>query len=217
MVFGYTRVSTNDQNIEGQQNVIRKYCMDNKIMVDKWIEVEMSTRKSLHQRKLDHLIETVKPNDVIVTTELSRLGRSIKEVHNLIELLVEQKKARIVCIKQNIDVDPSNKQEPVNKILITVFSMMAELERDFVSERTKAALQARKAKGVKLGKPKGTIQQSMYDKDKERIFHLYRLGVSIPKILNMHLKYGKYLSLKKYIDRRFKTDKGKQEKDREAT
>ena len=71
-----------------------------------------------------------------------------------------------------------------------------------ISERTKAGLQARKAKGIKLGKPKGTIQSSMYDKDRERIMELYHLGVPVKKIVTDHLKYGKYLSLKKYIGKR---------------
>ena len=70
--------------------------------------------------------------------------------------------------------------------------------------RTKIGLQARKDKGIKLGKPKGTIQKSMYDKDKDKIKHLYQLGVSVQKIIDVHLGYGRYLSLKKYIEKRLK-------------
>ncbi|WP_050805572.1 hypothetical protein [Legionella drancourtii] len=77
--------------------------------------------------------------------------------------------------------------------------MLAELERDFISERTKEGLKARAAKGIKLGKPKGVIQASMYDKDKDKILHLYQLGVPIQKIITTHLSYGKYLSLKAFI------------------
>lgn len=80
--------------------------------------------------------------------------------------------------------------------------MLAELERDFISERTKEGLRARKAKGIKLGKPKGVIQASVYDKDKEKIFHLYNLGVPVNKIIETHLDYGKYTSLKNYIEKR---------------
>lgn len=80
--------------------------------------------------------------------------------------------------------------------------MLAELERDFISERTKEGLRARVAKGIKLGKPKGIIQASMYDKDKEKILHLYQLGVSIQKIIATHLGYGRYLSLKEFIHKR---------------
>lgn len=81
--------------------------------------------------------------------------------------------------------------------------MTAELERDFISERTKEGLRARVAKGIKLGKPKGVLQKSMYDKDKKQIFHLRSLGVPIASIISTHLKYGKYWSLKSYIEKRY--------------
>lgn len=87
-----------------------------------------------------------------------------------------------------------------------VFSMLAELERDFISERTKEGLKARKAKGIILGKPKGVLQASKYDQDRERIFDLHKMGVPLNKIIEIHLKYGKYSSLKEYIDKRFKPD-----------
>jgi DNA invertase Pin-like site-specific DNA recombinase len=87
--------------------------------------------------------------------------------------------------------------------MITVFAMVAELERDFISERTKEGLRARVAKGIKLGKPKGTLQKSMYDNDQEKIFHLYKLGVPLHKIISTHILYGKYWSLKKYIEKRY--------------
>ena len=80
--------------------------------------------------------------------------------------------------------------------------MIAELERDFISERTKEGLRARVAKGIKLGKPKGILQNSMYDNDQQKIFDLYKLGVPLHKIISTHLGYGKYLSLKIYIEKR---------------
>ncbi len=80
--------------------------------------------------------------------------------------------------------------------------MLAELERDFISERTKEGLKAVKDKGIKLGKPKGTLQKSMYDKDHDRIQHLYKIGVPLKKIIETHLGYGKYLSLKTYIEKK---------------
>ena len=80
--------------------------------------------------------------------------------------------------------------------------MLAELERDFISERTKEGLRALKDKGIKLGKPKGTLQKSMYDKDHDRIQHLYKIGVPLKKIIETHLGYGKYLALKTYIEKK---------------
>ena len=101
-----------------------------------------------------------------------------------------------------MDLNPNDTDNMTNKILLTVFSMVADLERDFISGRTKEGLRARAAKGIKLGKPLGTLQNSSYDKDRERIFDLYKMGVPLNKIISIHLKYGKYNSLKDYILKR---------------
>ncbi len=201
MIYGYVRVSTQDQSVDSQKNIISRYCIDQKIMVDEWIELEMSSRKSTEMRRIDELLEKLSPEDTVISSELSRLGRSIKETLNTIETIVHDKKSRLILIKQNLDLNPNAKNNVANKVLITIFSMLAELERDFISERTKEGLRARVAKGIKLGKPKGVIQASMYDKDKEKIFHLYQLGVPIQKIIATHLGYGKYLSLKAFINK----------------
>ncbi|HAU3911426.1 TPA: resolvase [Legionella pneumophila] len=201
MIYGYVRVSTQDQSVDSQKNSISRYCIDQKLMVDEWIELEMSSRKSTAHRRIDELLSKLSPNDIVIASELSRLGRSIKETLNTIETITHDKHARLILIKQNLDLNPSAKNNMANKVLITIFSMLAELERDFISERTKEGLRARAAKGIKLGKPKGVIQASMYDKDKEKIFHLHQLGVPIQKIISTHLGYGKYLSLKAFLNK----------------
>ena len=209
MIFGYIRVSTQDQNLDGQKNLISRYGMDHKLMVDKWMEVEMSSKRSTKDRRIDELLQKLQPLDIVIASELSRVGRSIKETLDTIDKLVNEKKARLILVKQNLDLNPEAKTNPTNKILITVFSMLAELERDFISERTKEGLRARVSKGIKLGKPKGTLQASMYDKDKEKIFHLHQLGVPLHKIIDTHLGYGKYFSLREYIEKRISNFNGK--------
>ncbi|MDA0698106.1 MAG: recombinase family protein [Proteobacteria bacterium] len=201
MIYGYVRVSTQEQSVDSQKNSISRYCIEKKLMVDEWIELEMSSRKSTELRRIDELLDKLSPDDMVIASELSRLGRSIKETLNTIEVIVNEKKSRLVLIKQNLDLNPTDKNNVANKVLITIFSMLAELERDFISERTKEGLRARVAKGIKLGKPKGIIQASMYDKDREKILHLYQLGVPMQKIIAIHLGYGKYLSLKAYIEK----------------
>lgn len=203
MIYGYVRVSTHEQNLDGQKNTISRYCMDRKFMVDEWIELEMSSRQSSAKRRIDELLAKLSPEDIVIASELSRLGRSIKETLNIVETITKEKQSRLVLIKQNLDLNPSNGDNITNKVSIMVFSMVAELERDFISERTKEGLKARAAKGIKLGKPKGTLQNSMYDNDQEKIFHLYGLGVPLHKIISTHLGYGKYLSLKEYIEKRY--------------
>ena len=204
MIYGYIRVSNHDQNLEGQKNLISRYGMEHKLMVDEWIAVEMSSRKSMEARRIEELFNKLQPHDIVIVSELSRIGRSIKETLNTIDILIHQKQTRLILIKQNLDMNPHNKNNLTNKVLITVFSMIAELERDFISERTKEGLRARKERGIILGKPKGILQSSMYDPDKEKIFHLYQLGVPLNKIINTHLGYGKYYSLKEYIDKKYK-------------
>jgi DNA invertase Pin-like site-specific DNA recombinase len=203
MIYGYVRVSTHEQSFESQKNMISRYGMDHKLIVDEWIELEMSSRQSTVKRRIDELLEKLAPNDTVIASELSRLGRSIKETLNIVEKITKDKESRLILIKQNLDLNPKDQNNITNKILITVFSMTAELERDFISVRTKEGLRARVAKGIKLGKPKGTLQKSMYDKDQEKILHLYKLGVPLHKIISTHLGFGKYLSLKEYIAKRY--------------
>lgn len=204
MIYGYVRVSTHEQNLESQKNMISRYGMDHKFIVDEWIELEMSSRQSTAKRRIDELLEKLSPKDIVIASELSFLGRSIsiKETLNIVETITQEKQSRLILIKQNLDLNPKDKNNVTNKVLITLFSMTAELERDFISDRTKEGLRARVAKGIKLGKPKGTLQTSMYDNDQEKIFHLYKLGVPLHKIISTHLEYGKYLSLKEYIEKR---------------
>lgn len=202
MIYCYVRVSSQTQNLEGQKNLISRYVTDHKLMIDEWIEVSLSSKKSTTDRQIDSLLQKLQAGDTVIVSELSRLGRSIKETLNTIEEIVTKKQTRLILIKQNLDMNPQNKNSMMNKVMITVFSMIAELERDFISERTKEGLLARKARGIKLGKPTGVIQSSMYDKDQDKLMHLYQLGVPIKKIINTHICYGKYSSLKDYIDKR---------------
>ena len=203
MIYGYIRVSTQGQNLDSQKNLINRYCVNQKLIIDEWIELEISLHQSTAKRCINELLNKLLPDDAIIVSELSRIGRSIKETLNIIELMLQEKKARLILIKQNLDLNPKQKNNIIYKVLITAISMVAELERDFISERTKEGLRARATKGIKLGKPKGVLQNSMYDKDKQKIFDLYKLGVPLHKIISTHLGYGKYLSLKIYIQKRY--------------
>ena len=100
MIYGYVRVSNQEQSAESQKNLISRYCVDQKIMVNEWIEVEMSSRKSTKARRVDELLDKLEPEDVIIASELSRLGRSIKETLNTIEILVRSKQARLILFSK---------------------------------------------------------------------------------------------------------------------
>jgi DNA invertase Pin-like site-specific DNA recombinase len=135
-------------------------------------------------------------------TELSRIGRSTAEVIGLINALVE-KNVRVVILKQNLDI---NNHDMNSKIIITLFSLFAELERDLVSVRTKDALAAKKSQGVKLGKPQGTIQKSKFDEHIEKIKELLEIGLSVRKIARI-LGYSNHIALNTYINKRNLRDK----------
>ena len=102
-------------------------------------------------------MQTLDDADTLLVTELSRLGRSTAEIIALVNAMIKRN-IRVIIIKQNLDI---SQHDMNSKIIITLFSLFAELERDMISIRTKEALHAKKAQGMKLGKPKGTIQKSM--------------------------------------------------------
>lgn len=188
MTIGYLRVSTDRQTVENQKSAIRAYCNDKlKITVEDWIEVVMSSRKDLRDRKIDELISKLSKDDKVIVSELSRLGRSTQEVLQTIEKLMNIE-VELHIIKENLVLNINTKNDFVSKAMVTLFGLFAELERDLISQRTKEALTARKEQGVTLGKPKGTLQKSKYDEHKDRIVELKSLGLSLNKIVSNHLE-----------------------------
>ncbi|HIP73507.1 MAG TPA: resolvase, partial [Anaerolineae bacterium] len=171
--IAYIRASTGKQDVNSQKLEILEFVHHANLKVDEFVQITISSRKTSKQRRIDELLEKLVDSDTLIVTELSRLGRSTSEIITLVNELV-QRNIRVVVIKQNLDIV---QHDMSSKIIVTLFSLFAELERDLVSLRTKEALAAKKAQGVKLGKPKGTIQASKFDKDRERIEELLRLGM----------------------------------------
>jgi DNA invertase Pin-like site-specific DNA recombinase len=143
------------------------------------------------------LTSVLEADDTLIVTELSRLGRSTVEVIELVNVLV-RRSVRVICLKQGLDL---SQQDMQSKIVVTLFSLFAELERDLLSARTREALAAKKHQGVLLGKPKGTIQKSKFDADRSRIEELLHLGLSVRKIAKI-LGYPNHLALNTYINKR---------------
>jgi DNA invertase Pin-like site-specific DNA recombinase len=197
MIYSYIRVSTNTQSIEAQKQEIQRYCDLNNLTIDESIEIEISSRKDNRERRISELFDKLKETDILIVTELSRLGRNTGEVIMLIDSLIK-KDVEVRILKQNLFI---KKHEPMSKMLITILSMFSEFERDIISQRTKESLQGLKDKGIQLGKPKGSIQKSQYDPDKERIVELLGLGLSYQKVINQ-LKYGSVGTLHTYIKKR---------------
>ena len=196
--FAYLRASTDKQDIQNQRYEILEYANRNGLKIGDWVEVTMSSRKSTKQRRIDEMLERIEGSDTLLVTELSRLGRSTAEVIALVNQLI-QRDIRVIVIKQNLDI---KQHDMTSKVLTTIFSLLAELERDLVSMRTREALAAKKAQGVKLGKPKGTIQASKFDEHREKIEELLKLEVSVRKIATVHLGLTSHYGLNEYIKKR---------------
>ncbi len=199
MVIGYIRVSSDKQTVANQRAEILEYAHRNDMKIDKFIEVEMSSRKSIKERKLD-LLQELDANDTVIASELSRFGRSISELLTLVADLTA-KKINLIFVKQNMHLDSTNMNDISNKVLLSTFALLSELERDFISLRTKESLKAKRELGVTLGKPKGTIQSSMFDEHKEKIIELLGYGVPVAKIASI-IGVGTRQSLNTYIKKR---------------
>ena len=203
--IGYIRVSTDQQDLQNQQHSILNYANKNALGKVEFIEVKMSSRKKDEDRKIDELFETLQTGDHLIVSELSRIGRSVVNVVTIVNQLIALG-VNLHILKEQLFIKP-NEQNPFTDFQINIFSAFAQLERDLISKRTKEALQARKAKGIKLGKPKGTIQGSIYDKDREKIKELHSLGVTLTNISKKHLGYGTIKSLSEYVKNKLDKEK----------
>ena len=151
MNYGYIRVSTDKQTVENQRFEILQFCQHEGIKIDGWIEETVSGGKTPDKRKLGLLLKEVKEGDWIICSELSRLGRSLFMIMNILSLCME-KGVIVRSIKDNFTLG----DDLQSKVLAFAFGLSAEIEKSLISARTKAALEERKAQGVVLGRPKGS-------------------------------------------------------------
>ena len=207
-VLARMRTSTDFHDLNNQKLLILEYGRQTGIQIQDFIGIKISSKRSENDRRLTELMSRLVGGDTLIVTELSRLGRSTGQVINLIDRLVAND-IRIIVIRQNLVLDTTG-DDIQSLTMITLLALFAELERVMISRRTKEALATKKAQGVQLGKPKGTIQNSIYDKDRKRIVELLSLGVSERHISTQHLGYGYPSSLNYYIKTRHLRDEVKQ-------
>lgn len=177
MTIAYIRVSSNKQDLQTQKLQIMEYCKAHKISVDEFISLEISSKKSQEKRKIKELELKLQSDDLLLTTEISRLGRNMLEVINLV-LRLTQKGVKLCFLRQS---ELNNFNNPAFKLILSVYAYLAEVEREFISQRTKAGLNNARAKGKLLGRPKNSLN-SNYDKDKEQIEKLLRNRKSIKQV-----------------------------------
>jgi DNA invertase Pin-like site-specific DNA recombinase len=150
MIYGYIRVSTDKQTVENQRFEITEYAKKNNLPIDKWIEETVSGTISPDKRNLGKLIKMAKSKDVIICSELSRLGRNIFMIMSILNRLMEMN-VSVYTVKEGYRLG----DDLTSKVLAFAFSISAEIERELISQRTKEALLRKKAEGGVLGHPKG--------------------------------------------------------------
>lgn len=194
MHLGYIRVSTDKQDNNKQKHLILEYAHEHKIKIDEFIEVEESSRKSAKKRKLEELEEKLKEDDTLVVAELSRLGRNMLEVMNLIQKL-NDRGVHLIFIRQP---ELSTFNTAHSKLLLAIYSYFAESEREFISMRTKQGLAAAKASGRKIGRQKGQRIKSKFEDSHDAIKELLLKGISFRSIHTL-ISVGTYTGVVAYV------------------
>jgi len=166
MVYAYIRVSTGLQSYDGQKYEIEQWCRKRDFRVDKWTEETVSGKANLDKRILGRVLRRMNRGDTLICTELSRLGRNMMMVMSILNTCSE-KGLRIYSIKDNFELSDTLN----SKIIAFAFSLAAEIERNLISQRTREALAAKKAAGVKLGRPPGRSKKWLQLQDKQ--FYIY--------------------------------------------
>ncbi|MFI3242409.1 MAG: master DNA invertase Mpi family serine-type recombinase [Alphaproteobacteria bacterium] len=172
MIYGYIRVSTDKQSVENQRFEIENFCKKENIKVDRWIKEKISSQKDINKRKLGKLIKNIKKNDILITSELSRLGRNLLQIMGILHNCLN-KDCQVWTIKDGyrLGVDIQS------KVLAFAFGLSAEIERNLISQRTKEALARIKSEGKGLGRPINQIVKPKLSGKNEKINLLLDNGV----------------------------------------
>jgi DNA invertase Pin-like site-specific DNA recombinase len=186
-VIGYTRVSTDKQDLDKQKHLLLDYAQTHQLLIQEFIGAEVSSSRDTAERKIDELLSRLQKGDTLLVAELSRLGRNMLQTLNIINDLSE-KEVDIVFVRQ----PELSTTGPHTKLLLAIYSYFAEAERDYISIRTKQGLAAAKAKGKKLGRPKGSRnKERVLDPHRDQILEFLQMGVNlaaIRKIVNNKLE-----------------------------
>jgi len=185
MVYGYIRVSSDKQTVENQRFEITGFAIKNGIIIDGWIEEIISGTKNYDKRKLGKLLRKVKDGDLIICAELSRLGRTLFMIMDILNICMN-KNCRVWTIKDNYRLG----DDIQSKVLAFAFGLSAEIERNLISQRTREALARKRMEGVVLGRPLGSKSSKVKLSGKEdfiRDLLLHKVPkIQIAKILSVN-------------------------------
>lgn len=192
-IYAYIRVSTEMQTYANQEHEIRRYCLKHNLKVTEWISESVSGMVPVEKRRLGKVLKKMARGDVLIATELSRLGRNMLMVMAVLNIC-SSKGIAIHTIKDNFDLSDSIN----SKIIAFAFALAAEIERNLISQRTKEALAVRKLRGTKLGRPPGSSKKKvLFCKKKADIVMMLNEGKSCTEVarsLGIHRN-----TLRKYL------------------
>ena len=169
MNYGYIRVSSDKQTVENQRFEIENFAKQNGFKIDGWIEETISGMKSYDKRQLGKRLNRVKKDDLIICAELSRLGRNLFMIMEILNICMT-KECKVWTIKDNYRLG----EDIQSKVLAFAFGLSAEIERNLISQRTKEALARKRAEGVVLGRPKGRKSSHVKLSGKEETIRVLR-------------------------------------------
>ena len=179
MIYGYIRVSSDQQNCANQRFELECYAVKYNIKINEYVEETISSRKPLKDRKLGKLLDKLNKNDIIITTEISRLGRNMLEVMGILQQCLENQ-CTIITVKESYKLG----NDLNSKIMLFCFSMVAEIERQLISQRTKECLKRLKNEGKHLGRPYGFTYKKLKKKH-NKIVELLEKGISKAEIARL--------------------------------
>lgn len=177
-IIGYIRVSSNKQTLEHQRFEISQFAIANKMEINHWIQETISSRQPLDKRQLGELLKKLKRDDILISCEISRLGRSLLEVMRILETCMN-KGVKVWTIKENYRLG----DDIQSKVMAFAFGLAAEIERNLISQRTRASLNNIRATGKKLGRPLSAQSKKLkLTRNANKIRQLLDAGVSRYKI-----------------------------------
>jgi len=195
MIYGYIRVSTDRQTVENQRFEIEKFCEKNDIKIDNWIEETISGTKEINKRQLGKLLGKLQKDDIMISSELSRLGRSLFMIMSILNICME-KEVQVWTIKDNYRLG----NDISSKVLAFAFGLSAEIERNLISRRTKDALARMKSEGIHVGRPRGAkskvIKLTGKDEQIKKLLKQKMPKARIAKRLGIHRS-----TLRRYLER----------------
>lgn len=195
MIIAYVRVSTDRQTVENQRYEIQQYALSRSIIIDKWTEETATGGGKMNERKFGLLVKRLKRGDVLIVSELSRIGRNLMQIMSFLHDCMETD-IQVFTVKERYELGNNIN----SKVLAFAFGLAAEIERTLISQRTKEALARKKAEGVILGRPKGRKSDKLKLSGKEeKIQRLLKQKVSVSEI-GRRLKVHR-LTVSSYIER----------------